>query len=63
MLGHITYKKGYLYLFFFMLSLLLLIPILGSLILLPIPEDSLKNQQKMKQIALFTSLINLILSI
>ena len=46
-----------------MLSLLLLIPILGSLILLPIPEDSLKNQQKMKQIALFTSLINFVLSI
>ena len=46
-----------------MLSLLLLIPILGSLILVSIPEDSLKNQLKMKQIALFTSLINFILSI
>ena len=46
-----------------MLSLLLLIPILGSIILLPIPEESIENQQRMKKIALFTSLINFVLSI
>ncbi len=46
-----------------MLSLLLLIPILGSIILLPIPEESLENQQRMKKIALFTSLVNFVLSI
>lgn len=46
-----------------MLSLLLLIPILGSFVLLIIPEDSNINQEKMRKIALLTSLINLILSI
>ena len=45
-----------------MLSLLLLIPILGSILLLPIPEDSIENQQRMKKIALFTSLITFVLS-
>ena len=42
-----------------MISLLLLIPIIGSLLLLPINEDELK----MKQIALTTSLINLFISL
>jgi proton-translocating NADH-quinone oxidoreductase chain M len=42
-----------------MITLLLLIPILGSMLLLPINEDKLK----MKQIALTTSLINLFISL
>ena len=46
-----------------MLSLILLIPLIGSLIVLTIPEDSIESQQKMKKIALFTSVINFILSI
>ena len=46
-----------------MITLLLLIPILGSLILLPIKEDTLKSQIQMKKIALSTSLINLFLSL
>jgi hypothetical protein len=44
-----------------MISLLLLIPIIGSIILLPIKESS--NQLKMKQIALTTSLINFFISL
>nr|YP_009870405.1 NADH dehydrogenase subunit 4 [Omphalotus japonicus]QKJ84728.1 NADH dehydrogenase subunit 4 [Omphalotus japonicus] len=39
-----------------MITLLLLIPIIGSILLIPINENS--NQLKMKQIALTTSLIN-----
>jgi NADH-ubiquinone oxidoreductase chain 4 len=46
-----------------MLSLLLLIPIIGSLLLLTIPEDSIKNQIRMKRITLITMLINFIISI
>uniref|UniRef100_UPI00315CCA24 NADH dehydrogenase subunit 4 n=1 Tax=Infundibulicybe hongyinpan TaxID=2486348 RepID=UPI00315CCA24 len=46
-----------------MITLLLLIPILGSLILLPIQDDSVKNQIQMKRIALTTSLINLFVSL
>jgi len=46
-----------------MIGLLLLLPIIGSLILLPIQEDSIKNQNKIKNIALITSLINLLISI
>ena len=42
-----------------MLTLLLLIPIIGSMLLLPINED----ESKMKQIALTTSLINLFISL
>jgi NADH-ubiquinone oxidoreductase chain 4 len=42
-----------------MITLLLLIPIIGSMLLLPITEDKLK----MKQIALTTSLINLFISL
>ena len=42
-----------------MLTSLLLIPIIGSMLLLPINEDKLK----MKQIALTTSLINLFISL
>jgi NADH-ubiquinone oxidoreductase chain 4 len=46
-----------------MITLLLLVPIIGSLILIPIQEDSIYNKSKMKIIALTTSLINLIISI
>ena len=46
-----------------MITLLLLIPILGSLILLPIKENTIKSQIQMKKIALITSLINLFLSL
>jgi proton-translocating NADH-quinone oxidoreductase chain M len=43
-----------------MLTLLILIPILGSLLLLPLQED---QANKMKKIALTTSLINLFISL
>jgi NADH-ubiquinone oxidoreductase chain 4 len=46
-----------------MITLLLLVPIIGSLILLPIQEDSNKNKSLLRQIALITSLINLLISI
>jgi len=46
-----------------MLSLLLLIPILGSLLLLTIPEDSIENKIRMKRITLITMLINFLISI
>ena len=46
-----------------MITLLLLIPILGSLILLPIQDNSIKSQIQMKQIALITSLINFFISL
>jgi NADH-ubiquinone oxidoreductase chain 4 len=43
-----------------MLTLLLIIPLLGSLLLLPMQES---NKNQMRTIALGTSLINLVLSI
>ena len=46
-----------------MLILLILIPIIGSFLLIPINENNYNNQTKMKKIAIFTSLINLIISI
>ena len=46
-----------------MLSLLILIPIIGSLLLIPINENSKENHTKMKHIAITTSLINFIISI
>ena len=46
-----------------MITLLLLIPIIGSLMLLPIQDNSLKSQTQMKQIALTTSLINFFFSL
>src|ERR1700727_3437693 len=46
-----------------MINLLLLVPILGSLILIPMQEDSIKSKTQMKNIALITSLINFIISI
>jgi NADH-ubiquinone oxidoreductase chain 4 len=46
-----------------MITLLLLLPIIGSLIILPIQEDSIENKNKMKNIALTTAIINLLISI
>lgn len=46
-----------------MITLLLIIPILGSLLLLPISENSIKSQIQMKKIALTTSLINFFISL
>ncbi|BCG68818.1 NADH dehydrogenase subunit 4 (mitochondrion) [Collybia sordida] len=46
-----------------MLKLLLLIPLLGSLILLPIKENTINSQIQMRKIALTTSLINLFISL
>jgi NADH-ubiquinone oxidoreductase chain 4 len=46
-----------------MLTALLLIPIVGSLALLPIAEGTVAGDTRMKRIALATSIINLILSI
>uniref|UniRef100_UPI0030FE7865 NADH dehydrogenase subunit 4 n=1 Tax=Singerocybe alboinfundibuliformis TaxID=1346812 RepID=UPI0030FE7865 len=46
-----------------MITLLLLIPVLGSLLLLPISEETIKGQTQMKKIALTTSLINLFISL
>lgn len=46
-----------------MINSLLLIPIIGSLILIPIQEDSIKNKSLIKNIALITSLINFLISI
>jgi NADH-ubiquinone oxidoreductase chain 4 len=46
-----------------MITLLLLIPIIGSLLILPIQENSINNQLRMKTIAISTSLLNLFVSI
>ena len=46
-----------------MITLLLLIPIIGSLLIIPIQEDSIKSQLRMKTIAISTSLLNLFVSI
>ena len=47
-----------------MLSLLLLIPVIGSILILPIQDDSTAlSQQRMKQIALSFSILNFILSV
>lgn len=48
-----------------MITLLLLIPLLGVLLLLPLNEDSIEynSKQKMKVIALSTSLVNLFISV
>ena len=46
-----------------MLQLLLIIPIIGSLLILPIQENSIENENKMKNISLATSLVNLLISI
>jgi len=46
-----------------MITSLLLVPIIGSFILIPMNENSTESRQKMKQIAITTSLINFIISI
>lgn len=46
-----------------MITLLLVIPLIGVIILLPLDEDSIKSRVKMKKIALFISLLNLFISI
>jgi len=46
-----------------MIISLLLIPIIGTFILIPMNENSIESRTKMKQIAITTSLINFILSI
>jgi len=46
-----------------MLNMLILVPIIGSLLLIPFNENSYLSQLKMKKIAITTSLINLIISI
>ena len=46
-----------------MLSLLLIIPLIGSFIILPIQEDSENNRLKMKNIAIGFSILNFIFSI
>src|SRR5215813_5236717 len=45
-----------------MITFLLLIPIVGSLIILPM-SNSIESQNKMKKIALITSLINFFISL
>jgi len=46
-----------------MLTLLILIPLLGSLIILPMSDTSAESQSQMKKIALTTSLINFFISL
>lgn len=46
-----------------MLVSLLIVPLIGSLLLLLVPENNPKNEEKMKVIALSTSLVNLLISI
>ena len=46
-----------------MITLLLIIPIIGSLILIPIKENKLNNNNLIKNITLIASLLNLIISI
>jgi proton-translocating NADH-quinone oxidoreductase chain M len=46
-----------------MITLLILVPILGSLMLLPFSEDTLTGQNQMKKMALIASLINFFISL
>jgi NADH-ubiquinone oxidoreductase chain 4 len=46
-----------------MITLLLVIPIIGSLLLLPVSDNSIKGKTQMKQIALTSSLINFFISL
>ncbi len=46
-----------------MLSLLLLIPIIGSILLITIPEDTIENKIIMKRITLISMIINFLISI
>ena len=45
-----------------LLQILLLIPLIGSILILPL-EDNKKNEQKMKNIAIITAIVNFIVSI
>ena len=45
-------KNGLLFLIFIMLISLLIVPLIGSLLLLLIPENNPQNEEKMKVIAL-----------
>ena len=56
-------KNGLLFLIFIMLISLLIVPLIGSLLLLLILENNPQNEEKMKVIALSKSLINLFISI
>jgi NADH-ubiquinone oxidoreductase chain 4 len=46
-----------------MITSLLLVPIIGSLVLIAMNENTEESRTKMKQIAITTALINLIISI
>jgi NADH-ubiquinone oxidoreductase chain 4 len=46
-----------------MIISLLIVPLIGILLLLPIGANSLKSKSKMKKIALSTSLLNLLISV
>src|SRR5260221_583651 len=46
-----------------MLSLLLLIPIIGSILLITIPEDTIENKIIMKRITLISMIINFLIII
>ena len=46
-----------------MLSVLLLLPIIGSLLLLTIPENTIENKIRMKRITLISMIINFLISI
>ena len=46
-----------------MITLLILVPLLGSLLLIPMNENSTETKTQMKKIAITTSLVNLIISI
>ena len=46
-----------------MLTLLLIIPLIGALILLPMSSGTIENKEKMKKIAITTSLINFYISL
>jgi hypothetical protein len=41
----------------------LILPIIGSILLLTIPENSIENKLRMKRVTLITMLINFIISI
>ena len=61
--SYISEYQNLIYFFLKMLISLLLIPLIGSLILLLIPENNRENEGRMKVIALSTSLLNLFISI
>ena len=46
-----------------MLQLLLIIPIIGSLLTILVPETTIENKTKIKNIAITTSMINFLISI